>query len=61
MQKAVAAPSTPLTLVLEEKITAAMNREGGVEPCEVKGTLILTANRTLVLELRKTTNCRAQQ
>ncbi|CAB9500647.1 Coatomer subunit delta [Seminavis robusta] len=44
VQKAVAAPSTPLTLVLEEKITAQMNREGGVESCEVKGTLTLTAN-----------------
>ena len=44
VQKPVAAPSTPLTLVLEEKITAQMNREGGVESCEVKGTLTLTAN-----------------
>lgn len=44
VQKAVAAPSTPLTLALEEKITAQMNREGGVESCEVKGTLTLTAN-----------------
>lgn len=40
----VAAPTTPLTLVLEEKITANMNREGGVEACEVKGSLTLTAN-----------------
>lgn len=39
-----AVPSTPLTLVLEEKITVAMNREGGIESCEVKGTLTLTAN-----------------
>lgn len=39
-----AAPSTPLTLVLEEKITVNMNREGGVEACEVKGILNLTAN-----------------
>mmetsp|Transcript_1354 Transcript_1354/g.1809 ORF Transcript_1354/g.1809 Transcript_1354/m.1809 type:complete len:541 (-) Transcript_1354:1000-2622(-) len=38
------APSTPLTLALEEKISVAMNREGGVESCEVKGTLTLTAN-----------------
>mmetsp|Transcript_10664 Transcript_10664/g.14954 ORF Transcript_10664/g.14954 Transcript_10664/m.14954 type:complete len:536 (+) Transcript_10664:63-1670(+) len=45
----VAAPapkvaSTPLTLALEEKISVNMNREGGVEACEVKGTLTLTAN-----------------
>ena len=38
------APSTPLTLALEEKITANMNREGGIEACEVKGILTLTAN-----------------
>jgi len=38
------APSTPLSLLLEEKISVAMNREGGVESCEVKGTLTLTAN-----------------
>jgi coatomer subunit delta len=41
---APAAPSTPLTLALEEKITVAMNREGSIESCEVKGTLTLTAN-----------------
>jgi len=40
----VAAPSTPLTLSLEEKITVNMNREGAVESCEVKGILNLTAN-----------------
>lgn len=39
-----AAPSTPLSLVLEEKISVSMNREGGVESCEVKGILNLTAN-----------------
>jgi hypothetical protein len=39
-----AAPSTPLTLVLEEKITVQMSREGAVEACEVKGILNLTAN-----------------
>jgi hypothetical protein len=39
-----AAPSTPLTLVLEEKITVNMNREGAVEACDVKGILNLTAN-----------------
>jgi len=44
VQAPVAAITTPLTLVLEEKISAQMNREGGVEACEVKGTLTLTAN-----------------
>lgn len=39
-----AVPSTPLTLLLEEKITVNMNREGAVESCEVKGILNLTAN-----------------
>ena len=39
-----AAPSTPLTLSLEEKITVSMNREGAVESCEVKGIMNLTAN-----------------
>lgn len=39
-----AAPSTPLSLVMEEKIAVTMNREGAVESCEVKGTLTLTAN-----------------
>jgi len=37
-------PSTPLSLVLEEKISVGMNREGAVDSCEVKGTLTLTAN-----------------
>lgn len=41
---APAAPSTPLTLTLEEKISVNMNREGGIEQCEVKGILTLTAN-----------------
>uniref|UniRef100_A0A7S4NFN2 Coatomer subunit delta n=1 Tax=Odontella aurita TaxID=265563 RepID=A0A7S4NFN2_9STRA len=39
-----AAPSTPLSLVLEEKLTVSMNREGGIESAEVKGNLTLTAN-----------------
>jgi hypothetical protein len=39
-----AAPSTPLTLSLEEKITVVMNREGGIDSSEVKGALTLTAN-----------------
>lgn len=42
--KAPTTPSTPLTVVLEEKITVSMNREGTVESAEVKGTLTLTAN-----------------
>jgi hypothetical protein len=42
--KTAATHSTPLTLVLEEKISVSMNREGGVEACEVKGTLTLTSN-----------------
>jgi hypothetical protein len=44
MAAPAAAPSTPLTLVLEEKISVNMNREGGIEACEVKGILTLTAN-----------------
>lgn len=40
----VATPSTPLSLALEETISVVMNREGGIESCEVKGTLTLTAN-----------------
>lgn len=43
----VAPPSTPLTLVLEEKISVNMTREGAVEACEVKGILNLTANTDL--------------
>lgn len=39
-----AAPTTPLTLSLEEKISVVMNREGGIDSSEVKGTLTLTAN-----------------
>ena len=40
----VAAPSVPLVVALEEKISCQMNREGGIESCDVKGTLTLTAN-----------------
>ena len=40
----VAAPSVPLLVALEEKISCHMNREGGIESCDVKGTLTLTAN-----------------
>ena len=43
-KKPAAAPTTPLTLALEEKITVAMNREGAIDSCDVKGTLTLTAN-----------------
>jgi len=39
-----AMPSAPLTLQLEEKINCSMNRDGGVDSAEVKGTLTLTAN-----------------
>ena len=37
-------PSTPLTLLMEEKVSVSMTREGAVESAEVKGTLTLTAN-----------------
>jgi coatomer subunit delta len=43
-QGTMALPSTPVSLVLEEKIGVSMNREGAVETCEVKGTLTFTAN-----------------
>ena len=39
-----APPAAPVTLVLEEKITASLNRDGGVDSCDVKGTLTYTAN-----------------
>eukprot|EP00567_Pseudictyota_dubia_P017146 CAMPEP_0197438406 /NCGR_PEP_ID=MMETSP1175-20131217/5417_1 /TAXON_ID=1003142 /ORGANISM="Triceratium dubium, Strain CCMP147" /LENGTH=542 /DNA_ID=CAMNT_0042968131 /DNA_START=130 /DNA_END=1758 /DNA_ORIENTATION=- len=39
-----AAPTTPLTLALEEKLTVTMNREGAIGSAEVKGNLTLTAN-----------------
>jgi hypothetical protein len=41
---APAAPSAPVSLVIEEKVNVQMNREGGVESCDIKGTLTLTAN-----------------
>ena len=44
IEASVAPPSTPLSLVLEEKISCNMTREGAVEACEVKGILNLTAN-----------------
>lgn len=43
-QTSAAIPSTPVTLLLEEKISVSMNREGKIESCDVKGTLSLTAN-----------------
>lgn len=42
--KPVVTHSTPVSLVLEEKISVQMNREGGIESCELKGILTLTAN-----------------
>jgi hypothetical protein len=39
-----AIPSAPVSVLLEEKISVQMNREGGVESCDVKGTLTVTAN-----------------
>jgi coatomer subunit delta len=41
--KAAAAPSTPLTLIIEEKVSVTMSREGAIESAELKGTLTLTA------------------
>jgi len=34
----------PISILLEEKITGALNREGAVEILETKGTMFLTAN-----------------
>jgi hypothetical protein len=39
-----AAPSAPATILVEEKITVQMTREGGIESSEVKGTITYTAN-----------------
>ena len=39
-----AAPSAPATIVVEEKITVQMSREGEVKLSEVKGTITYTAN-----------------
>ncbi len=41
---APAAPTSPLTIALEEKYTVSMNREGGIDSCDLKGKLTLTAN-----------------
>jgi len=41
---APAAPSSPLTIALEERYTVSMNREGGIDSCDLKGKLTLTAN-----------------
>ena len=39
-----AAPSAPATVLVEEKITVNMTREGAIESSEVKGTITYTAN-----------------
>lgn len=43
---AAAAPAAthPVSLVLEEKVTVSMNREGALELLEIKGTMALMAN-----------------
>lgn len=41
---APAAPTSPLTIALEERYTVAMNREGGIDSCDLKGKLTLTAH-----------------
>lgn len=41
---APAAPSAPATMLVEEKITVNMTREGAIESSEVKGTITYTAN-----------------
>ena len=41
---APAAPTSPLTIALEERYTVAMNREGGIDSCDLKGKLSLTAH-----------------
>lgn len=51
-----AMPSAPLTLQLEEKINVSMNRDGGVESAEVKGTLTLTANTDHGANVKLTVN-----
>lgn len=51
-----AMPSAPVTLQLEEKINAEMNRDGGVESAEVKGTLTLTANTEHGANIKLTVN-----
>lgn len=39
-----APPSAPVTLALEERLAVTLNRDGGVDACEVRGTLTLTAH-----------------
>lgn len=39
-----AAPTAPLTIALEEKYNVVMNREGGIDSCDLKGKLSLTAH-----------------
>lgn len=39
-----AAPTAPLTISLEERYTVSMNREGGIDSCDLKGKLSITAH-----------------
>jgi hypothetical protein len=39
----------PVSIVLEEKVSASLNREGALESLEVKGTMQLTANQDAAL------------
>lgn len=39
-----APPSAPVSLVMEEKLVVNMNRDGGIDSCDIKGTLTYTAN-----------------
>lgn len=41
---APAAPSAPATILVEERLTVQMTREGGIESSEIKGTITYTAN-----------------
>ena len=43
-QREQEAAAYPLSLVVEEKVTVALSREGNVEAMDVKGSLALTAN-----------------
>jgi len=44
LDRSIDIPSYPLSISLEEKIFVTVNREAGIEHCEIKGTLFLTAN-----------------
>mmetsp|Transcript_21726 Transcript_21726/g.44598 ORF Transcript_21726/g.44598 Transcript_21726/m.44598 type:complete len:559 (-) Transcript_21726:213-1889(-) len=43
------AADEPVSIVLEEKVSASLNREGALESLEVKGTMQLTANQDAAL------------